>query len=842
MEIKTNELNKNKNISSGRVSAMKLDSDSQAMIFQMFTGGLYSDPVGTVIREITSNCFDSHVEAEVDSKKVPVIVRLGKDLSGHHMSFIDKGMGMSPDRVINIYGTYFKSTKRSSNNQIGGFGLGGKTPLAYAESFYVITVSSKENEISFCRKSIETAYDDLNLTNKKIKVLEAERETNIPVAEKDTIDQDIIVLKEKVSEFEADVDYFLERLDSSSKITTKNVKYVYDIFEDNTKPANELLSLEGTEEGFGTEVKIPVKESDLYEFERKTLRQLYYFENIIFEGFSNDYVTNDYKIVRGKNFMYRGDDFENKIHVCYGRVAYPLNYETIGFSPNDYSIPIAIRLEIGELEGTGVTPSRESLKYTNQNIKIIKNKIDAALSELKEMLAKQHENVETLEEYYFAISNISTLRISDDDEIFLGDVIKVGDITLPKFKYNEFSIPNADNMFDSMYNVHLYGKKPPRSRYSRSNAWDMKYSTMDSHEDIYYNDKEFDRSVIKQSYLKHISNNDRFYIITPYFITEEMCFNLKVKLGVIVRKGSGIYAHYDDPKTYEYVLNKRKATRLVNELLADFHELVGKKATNRYADVEVSQDFIDFRKEKRINKGVLKEGIPLKSYNKSYTSASQRHNFERLVNFRGRIYYGFLSDSHSLEHCSSVMNAFSCQSHIRNSDHLNLHDSGILIVGISRANEKYMKMLGRKAMHVDYFYQTFVYRKLDDILQSRHIDLVNDIYSNKINDVLKNVNVMQHVDIDIYKAVKNINNYMNNIDKYLHQNISADLLEDKLNTKISNQVDIKNTPIADDVKLLISATEKSSKRLDWIQLPYNLDINNETHKELLFMLDMIIEK
>jgi hypothetical protein len=83
---------------------------------------------------------------------------------------------------------------------------------------------------------------------------------------------------------------------------------------------------------------------------------------------------------------------------------------------------------------------------------------------------------------------------------------------------------------------------------------------------------------------------------------------------------------------------------------------------------------------------------------------------------------------------------------------------------------------------------------------------------------------------------------MNNIDKYLHQNISADLLEDKLNTKISNQVDIKNTPIADEVKLLISATEKSSKRLDWIQLPYNLDINNETHKELLIMLDMIIEK
>ena len=106
-----------------------MSQDSSSVVFRMFTDTIYSNRVGTVVREITSNCFDSHIEAGVNT---PVVIRKTHDTTDdtHYVSFIDFGVGMSPDRVENIYGVYFESTKRDNNDEIGGFGIGGKTPLA----------------------------------------------------------------------------------------------------------------------------------------------------------------------------------------------------------------------------------------------------------------------------------------------------------------------------------------------------------------------------------------------------------------------------------------------------------------------------------------------------------------------------------------------------------------------------------------------------------------------------------------------------------------------------------------------------------------------------------------
>ena len=40
---------------------------------------------------------------------------------------------MSLEKVINIYGNYFASSKQNDSNSIGGFGLGGKTPFIYVK-------------------------------------------------------------------------------------------------------------------------------------------------------------------------------------------------------------------------------------------------------------------------------------------------------------------------------------------------------------------------------------------------------------------------------------------------------------------------------------------------------------------------------------------------------------------------------------------------------------------------------------------------------------------------------------------------------------------------------------
>jgi len=115
-----------------------ISEESLPFVFELVSKQLYSNPIGSLIREYTSNCFDSHIEAGVDD---PVMINQVYSIEeGYSIEFKDVGVGLSPDRVQKIFMNYFSSTKRDSNLQIGGFGIGSKTALAYADMFYITTV------------------------------------------------------------------------------------------------------------------------------------------------------------------------------------------------------------------------------------------------------------------------------------------------------------------------------------------------------------------------------------------------------------------------------------------------------------------------------------------------------------------------------------------------------------------------------------------------------------------------------------------------------------------------------------------------------------------------------
>ena len=99
----------------------------------------YSNPVGSIVREIASNCLDAHTDAGVDE---PPVIRLSDSFSSSqaYVDFIDFGDGMSEDKIENIYGSLYESDKRDSNDKIGAFGIGSKSPLAYCDSYTLVTV------------------------------------------------------------------------------------------------------------------------------------------------------------------------------------------------------------------------------------------------------------------------------------------------------------------------------------------------------------------------------------------------------------------------------------------------------------------------------------------------------------------------------------------------------------------------------------------------------------------------------------------------------------------------------------------------------------------------------
>lgn len=113
---------------------MSLDMDSANILMNMLSKNLYSDSIGSAIRETVSNSLDSHRRNKCTK---PIIVSLLLNEEGNYeFSSEDFGTGLDADDVKNIISKYGKSTKRLEANSLGAFGLGWKSPLAYSSTFY----------------------------------------------------------------------------------------------------------------------------------------------------------------------------------------------------------------------------------------------------------------------------------------------------------------------------------------------------------------------------------------------------------------------------------------------------------------------------------------------------------------------------------------------------------------------------------------------------------------------------------------------------------------------------------------------------------------------------------
>lgn len=123
---------------------MTLNTDSRAasgLLIQRLTE-LYEKPVEASVRETISNAMDAVIE-KCSGKRSTVEVFTPTKLSPV-FKVVDNGIGMTYNDLKNVYSKYGSSTKADDLNQIGAYGLGAKSPLAYGTSFTVTSV--KDNE------------------------------------------------------------------------------------------------------------------------------------------------------------------------------------------------------------------------------------------------------------------------------------------------------------------------------------------------------------------------------------------------------------------------------------------------------------------------------------------------------------------------------------------------------------------------------------------------------------------------------------------------------------------------------------------------------------------------
>ena len=108
-----------------------------SIIFDILRNKLYSNPIESCCREISSNAVDAHREA--GKHDLPIQISLPSILDPY-FKVKDWGIGISPERVENIFIKYAASTKRNTNDQRGYFGCGSKSPFSVSDSFTVETV------------------------------------------------------------------------------------------------------------------------------------------------------------------------------------------------------------------------------------------------------------------------------------------------------------------------------------------------------------------------------------------------------------------------------------------------------------------------------------------------------------------------------------------------------------------------------------------------------------------------------------------------------------------------------------------------------------------------------
>jgi len=121
---------------------------NSAQAFSILSSNLYQDKPTAVIRELCCNALDAHTDA--GNLDTPFEVFMPNDLRSE-LRIKDYGVGLSDDQVMNLYTTYFDSTKGGDNNRVGGLGLGSKSPFSYVDTF---TVTSRYNGV----KSFYTAF------------------------------------------------------------------------------------------------------------------------------------------------------------------------------------------------------------------------------------------------------------------------------------------------------------------------------------------------------------------------------------------------------------------------------------------------------------------------------------------------------------------------------------------------------------------------------------------------------------------------------------------------------------------------------------------------------------
>lgn len=660
-----------------------IEQENLGMAYQAFLQ--YSNPIGSIVREITSNAWDATVEAGNDD---PVVIEMSQKYppdDERWIAFKDNGTGLVPlprhtpdgrkakemfkkgkiseDKLKSIWETieekmkeanvpsmlvyknFFSSTKRDIIDQLGYFGLGAKSPLGYTDMFEIITYR-------------------------------------------------------------------------------EGWKYHYTVRKGKEKPQLDLLNCEETDAENGTTVRVPIKSrSDWQQFIDSIETQLAYFDNVVFEGGAEGHVVNDFTIYRGDHIIYRPDAPFDTMHICLGTVYYPLDFDVMNIKEGYYNsykdrrkghkVPIGLYfpLEDQKKMPIKVVWNRESVEYNDKTKDSINQKLEKAKKEIQELYEQQYEDISSIEEWYkfIATDRKDSIVINEDVSIPVTDEFVDEPNILP---------PGFENFFekspsDPFYMLEFHRKV--EDGYIDQDRDDVNiknlFANRQNYNPVYITDKKF---TTKKN--KWISNkikpdgSEDFLILrakdmpSDYNDVDDL-EHIKSRFNSYYREGRD---HDDDPS----VLQLKAMLEFETQAVQVFREVF-----RDYDSVTVSESFQPRKhsKNKKQNKWAnydrdkkfpLKESSTKDSHSDDYGWSRKRWKYEYLETLDQRgtlVIYGHNSDDERLKKVMELLDnigRWNKHRYGKSFDSKKLH-----VVKIAKSRRDMFEEL-RGSYHVDNFWES----------------------------------------------------------------------------------------------------------------------------------------
>lgn len=313
------------------------------------------------IREFVQNAYDAVVEVwelkyknDIDLNDFllenPIVVSLFKDNKGTYIEIKEtKGIGISPDRIDNMFLFLTKSTKRNSINQIGAKGIGKMAALAYTDEYFLSTVydgNLYEYKVSW--------YNQQGIPKLSEPIIFTSNEHNYTAIRVYLADEsDVRLVESAITEF---LPYFTNIYYHNLEVNTNSAS-TYDI----------------------------------------NYKQYYGYYNS-----TNKKSLNDIKLHVFDTFSYREriNLYDCETFLIVDRIPYRINWQVINMTP--MYLPFGIHVSSQDVL---LNDNRDSIRYTNSVINHIQQKIKSFNNEL---LSFVHKGLCSIEQDILKIWNKDT--------------------------------------------------------------------------------------------------------------------------------------------------------------------------------------------------------------------------------------------------------------------------------------------------------------------------------------------------------------------------------------------------------------------------------------------------